>query len=296
MQVIHAVAYSTKKSDYLYLDDSRHSYHCTANDGASSHSWGIFFNGSEPKPFPSDPALLVSCSKLSTSDVLQKREELAHSALAVSPAELSGHEDDSDVKHLYMMLADATRKVWVFTEPMQQIIDYETEYIRIMRGHRLVIGIQARGGDKLEEQLHYASLLKGDSLAAHMGAFQSVKEQYHDRLSSSICILVGDDMNVAEQMTKVATAAFGCMVINRVLPMPETEAHQESHFNSLPVRQRCYSTFRVLADVEVLANTDIFIGMRNSNVASMVAAIRRFIYGKEKASEFELSGTEMVLF
>ena len=296
MQVIHAIAYSSKKVDVMYLDDSQHFYHCLANDRSSNHSWRVFFDGAVPKPYPSDSALLNSCSSISTSDVLQRREELAHSMSGVPADVLSSQEDETSVKRLYAMLADATRKVWVFSEPMQRIVEYETEYVRMMRGHRLVIGIQARGGDKLEEQGHYAGLLKGGSLAAHTGAFRSVKDLYQERLHDSICILVGDDMNVAEQMARVATAAFGCLVINRVLPMPESQAHQESKFNSLPIRQRCFSTFRVIADVEVLANAEIFMGLRDSNVASMVAVVRRFVYKRDKSSEFDLSGTELKVY
>ena len=298
LQVMLASAFNTHEHETLYIDDSKHFYHCPSADGApSNHSWDLFFNGTVPRPYPQDPAALAACTTFSVGDLLTLKGQLTRQALGIKADErassglVSKHEDESSVKELYNKLAEATRRVWVFSEPMQRVIDYETEFVRTMKGYRLVIGIQARGGDKFLEMHGYASRLTGTVLAGNGTVFQVIRRNYAQHLQGSICIIVGDDLGLSLNLTQVATEAFGCMVINRVLPMPNTSAHHYATFNESPIQHRCYSAQRVLADVEVLANADVFVGVRQSNVASLVASVRRFVYHKDKATEYDISGS-----
>ena len=154
-----------------------------------------------------------------------------------------------------------------------------------------MIGIQARGGDKLQEMRGYARNLTGMVLAGNGTVIELVRSKYAQRLQGSICIIVGDDLGLLQKLARVAAEAFGCMVINRVLPMPDTSAHDYAAFGLSPLQHRCYSAQRMLADVEVLANTDVFVGVRQSNVASLVASVRSFVYHKDKATEYDISGS-----
>ena len=298
LQVILALAFNTHEHETLYIDDSKHFYPCPSADGApSNHSWDRFFNGAVPTPYPRDAAAIAPCETFSVSDLLKLKGRLTRQALGISPEKrassglVSNHEDESSVEKLYYKLAEATRRVWVFSELMQRVIDYETEFVHIIKGYRLVIGIQARGGDKLQEMSGYASQLTGTVLAGNGTVFEVIRRNYARHLQGSVCIMVGDDLDLSHKLTQVATEMFGCMVINRVLPMPDTSAHNFATFNISPLQHRCYSAQRLLADVEVLANADVFVGVRQSNVASQVASVRRFVYHTDKAIEYEISGS-----
>ena len=298
LQVILTIAFNTHERETLYIDDSKHFYHCPSTDGApNNHSWDRFFNGTVPVPYPRDPAALGPCKTFSVGEALSLKGQLTRQALGINAGErassglISYHEDESSVKELYHKLAEATKRVWVFSEPMQHVIDYETDFVHTMKDYRLVIGIQARGGDKFQEMHGYASHLTGTVLAGNGSVFEVIRRNYAQHLQGSICIMVGDDLGLSQKLAHVATEAFGCMVINRVLPMPNTSAHHYAIFNESPLQHRCYSAQRVLADVEVLANADVFVGVRQSNVASLVASVRRFVYHKDKATEYDISGS-----
>ena len=133
-----ALAFNTHERETLYIDDSKHFYHCPSRDGVpSNHSCDCFFNGTVPAPYPRDPGALASCNTYSVSDLLAVKSQLTRQALGISADErassglISSHEDESSVKELYK-LAEATRRVWFFSEHMQHVIDYETEFVRIM--------------------------------------------------------------------------------------------------------------------------------------------------------------------
>ena len=71
-QVMLALAFNTHEHETLYIDDSKHFYHCPSADGApSNHSWDLFFNGTVPRPYPQDPAALVACNTFSVGDLLK---------------------------------------------------------------------------------------------------------------------------------------------------------------------------------------------------------------------------------
>ena len=221
---------------------------------------------------------------------------MSRKAIGVDPDDLSTREDAAPVKELCAKLADATRRVWVLSGVMQSIVKYETAYVDIMKEHRLVIGIQARGGDKLQEQKGYAAQLVA-LLAGGPSAFATVKEDVgEERLAGSLCIVVGDDMALAEKMAKVAADALGCLIINRAIPGPERTAHDAGPFNAYTLAHRYYAAQRIVTDVEVLAAADNFVGARLSNVASLVAGLRRFGYNKSKVSEYDLFGSVLKPF
>ena len=242
-------------------------------------------------PYPEEKEVLDPCTIVTTQDMFRRRLALSRKAMGVDPDDLSTREDAAPVKRLYAKLADATRRVWVLSDFMQRVVKYETAYMSIMKEHRLVIGIQARGGDKLQEQKGYATQLAA-LLAGGPSAFAAVKKDMgEERLAGSLCIVVGDDMTVAKKMAKVAADALGCLIVNRAIPGPERSAHDADAFNASPLAHRCYAAQRIITDVEVLAAADIFVGARLSNVASLVAGLRRFVYNKSKASEYDLYGS-----
>ena len=292
MQVIHTVAFNTADTETLFFDDSHHFYHCSN----TNHSWPVFFNGAVPVPYPEEEQVLETCTTVTTDDMFRKRLIVSRKAMGVDPDDLSTREDAAPVKELYMKLADATRRVWVLSDVMQSIVKYETAYVHIMKEHRLVIGIQARGGDKLQEQKGYATQLAA-LLAGGPSAFAAVRRDLgEEKLAGSLCIVVGDDVAVAESMAKVAADALGCLIMNRAIPGPERSAHDAEAFNASPLAHRCYAAQRIIADVEVLAAADIFVGARLSNVASLVAGLRRFVYNKSKATEYDLYGSVLKPF
>ena len=292
MQVIHTVAFNTGDNETLYFDDSHHFYHCSN----TNHSWPLFFNGSAPAPYPEEHQVLDPCTIVTTQDMFQRRLAVSRKAIGVDPDDLSTREDAAPVEELYKKLADATRRVWVLSDVMQSIVKYETAYVHIMKEHRLVIGIQARGGDKLQEQKGYAIQLAA-LLAGGPSVFAAVKKDLgEEKLAGSLCIVVGDDVVVAEKMAKVAADALGCLIINRAIPGPERSAHDAEAFNASPLAHRCHAAQRIITDVEVLAAADIFVGARLSNVASLVAGLRRFVYNKSKVSEYDLYGSVLKPF
>ncbi|EIE18059.1 hypothetical protein COCSUDRAFT_34622, partial [Coccomyxa subellipsoidea C-169] len=289
--VILAVAFVARPGNILYFDDSEHSYHCPSDTGVENHSWDVFFNGSQPTRFPTSEHVLKNCSKVNTMELLQMREELAVQAGCSSADDLSFREGEPSVRLLYAKLADATEKVWKFSSKMQYIVDYEVESIRLMAGKQLTIGIQARGGDKMSEQGDWANKITSKG---HSRAFDQVKKHLPpDVHGKVVCIIVGDDYNLANSLARLATATFDCLIINRVMPSPRSISHDQGIYNSSPLQERCHGTFRILADVEMLANTNFFVGYRNSNVATMVSLIRRFIYKKNKGSEFDFSESSL---
>ena len=180
------------------------------------------------------------------------------------------------------------------------------------------------GGDKLQEQKGYATQLAA-LLAGGPSAFAAVRKDLgEETLAGSLCIVVVDDVAVAERMAKVAADALGCLIMNRAVPGPERSAHDVEALNASLLAHRSYAAQRIIADVEVLAAADIirlltaiyvpgtsgsaktvtltaagrpgtstsrgrapdvphgsqtkFVGARLSNVASLVAGLRRFVY------------------
>ena len=146
--------------------------------------------------------------------------------------------------------------------------------IHVMKEHRLISGNQARGGDKLLEQKGYATQLAA-LLAGGPSAFDTVKKNLGERrLAGSLCIVVGDDVAVAKQMAKVAANALGCLTVNKGILGPERSAHDAKAFNTSPLAHRCYAAQEIMADFEVLAAADIFVGARLFNVFSLIAGLR----------------------
>ena len=73
------------------------------------------------------------------------------------------------------------------------------------------------------------------------------------------CVMVGDDHALVAETGALARKAIGCRLY-AARPFDRPSGHLQHDFNEAPVRSRCAATHHLMADIELLAHTDFFVG------------------------------------
>ena len=73
------------------------------------------------------------------------------------------------------------------------------------------------------------------------------------------CVVVGDDHALMAETGALARKAIGCRLF-AARPFDRPSGHLQHDFNESPVRSRCAATHHLMADIELLAHTDFFVG------------------------------------
>ncbi len=80
------------------------------------------------------------------------------------------------------------------------------------------------------------------------------------------CVVVGDDHALVEETRALAQEALGCRLYAARLPFDRPRGHSQQDFNTSPLRSRCAAVHHLVADMELLAHTDYFVGARTCAV------------------------------
>ena len=71
--------------------------------------------------------------------------------------------------------------------------------------------------------------------------------------------MVGDDHALMTETGALVRKAMGCRLF-AARPFDRPSGHLQHDFNESPVRSRCAATHHLMADIELLAHTDFFVG------------------------------------
>lgn len=162
-------------------------------------------------------------------------------------------------------LCSSLEKVWNLSNEMRHIVDYELERLKLYP--KPIIAFQLRGGDKIR----YGETVPYDF---EDGVMRIAEDSY---FHNGTCIIIGDDSNLSDQIRPLLQNELFCTVIDRIEPY---RAHIQDSFNKEAVNQRCLRTKQVLVDIEILASSDISMGLIGSNVYRIAGLLQKCRTGK----------------
>ncbi|KAK9838524.1 hypothetical protein WJX81_005090 [Elliptochloris bilobata] len=175
----------------------------------------------------------------------------------------------------------ALAQVWRLQVPLQAEADKHLRHLADL--DQPTIGFHVRGGDKFHEDRdgNRTSTTADD----YVRAFQ---DNYPD-VRGGTCVVVGDDHALVAETGALARRALGCRLYAARLPFDRPDGHSQQEFNVASVRSRCAATHHLVADIELLAHTDYFVGTLNSGLPHLIDKLRYLLYSKHRRTFVDAS-------
>ncbi|EIE21321.1 hypothetical protein COCSUDRAFT_56544 [Coccomyxa subellipsoidea C-169] len=106
------------------------------------------------------------------------------------------------------------------------------------------------------------------------------------------CLLFGDEHKALVEMERLVREHIGCRVAHGSRYY-RAEGHHQQSFNTQPIQEKCRATKELIADLELMANADYFVGSSTSGVPGVVAAMRLVLYKKSQVTMADVTYNDM---
>lgn len=224
-----------------------------------NNGWRRFFAGPEPVNVPSTTLDVGSSSAQRINFTSPHTNEIVSCkrwwTLALLPLTRGRYNRTAMCPD---MLCDALLRLWRPSAELQAVIDYELHNLQLYPPPLVVL--QVRGGDKVGHEVAPYTL---DAGIAYLAANASNH--------NGTCVVLGDDDSLGQNVSALAHAALGCVVVNRIHP---GHAHVQTKFGREAPEVRCQRTKQLFVDMELIAHAHGAAVLAVSNTARVGTLLR----------------------
>ncbi|BDA44816.1 hypothetical protein COCOBI_06-2940 [Coccomyxa sp. Obi] len=176
----------------------------------------------------------------------------------------------------------ALRRIWHLQPDVQKEVDLALKDLRRLKGPTIAFHVRGDDSSGDEELLFDETPVNqsNDLLDTFVATFPEVK--------GGTCVFAGDSHKRIDDVAAAAQKRLGCKVFKRKKFYRKSGYSQED-FNRESSEQRCSSTMHLLADMEIMARSDYFIGSFDSNLPHIIQTMRFALYLKDRRTFVDAS-------
>ncbi|KAK9908258.1 hypothetical protein WJX75_004935 [Coccomyxa subellipsoidea] len=176
----------------------------------------------------------------------------------------------------------ALRRIWHLQSEAQREVDLALKDLRRLKGPTVAFHVRGDDSSGDEELLFDETPVnqENDLLDTFVKTYPDVK--------GGTCVFAGDSHRRIDDMAAAAQKRIGCKVFKRKKFYRKSGYSQED-FNQGSSEQRCSSTMHLLADMEIMARSDYFIGSFESNLPHIIQTMRFALYLKDRRTFVDAS-------